>query len=1132
MNLPGGAGDGTEPGSRVDRTYDLHGRMGEGGMGQIFRAVHLLDGRPVALKLVRIENEREAATREYRFALAREFQTLASLHHPNIIRVQSYGFDENRGPYFTMELLEDALTIVAAGVGRLESEKLELVAQLLRALTYLHRRGVLHRDLKPPNVLVSRGEVKVLDFGLALARHETANFAGTIDYMAPELLSGARPSVASDLYSVGLILYQLLTERGPPHFDDGTIGPHTTQSWPMAIQSTHFFEGDHAAPTVPSSEMALAAGDVQELAIDIPGPLGDVVRTLLQRRPEQRYRDAETALRALAAAAATPIPVETIQTRESFLQATALVGRRSEVAHLTAALTLARNGQGSVHLVGGESGVGKSRLCAELRTIALVDDGWVATGQAVKDGAKPYDEWKPLLRALCLRVEPTEDEASILADLLPDLPRLLGRSVPAARVATSPEEAQARIVATVVAMVRRLSKPMLLIFEDLQWARSESLVLLVRITQQVDSLPVLILGSYRYDEAPDLPKQLPGARPLILQRLQQGEIGELVSAMLGETEKKQDLVEYLERHTEGNVFFLVEILRALAESSGDLKSITDRALAEDLLTSGIEQFIERRLERVSASSRPLLLFAATLGRTLDLGALAHAFPAASLTAALMECGNAAVLECVGSDWRFTHDKLREAILRRLDPKQRQTLHCRVAEAFEAAYSERESLATTLAHHYAQAGLPERALPYQLRAGDESVRLCLYDEARHQFAQAQLALEQLPNGQPQRRMRVDLLLRRMQSTLRTEQLDVQLERYQQGLELLDSLHGESGPSDEDRLRRARLDCYRGHAHYYAGQAAEAIRYYQAVLPVAREFGDQELLMLPACMIGAGLVAQGNMGKADEVLSQAVAPLQRWGNTYDWTRGRLLRGVALVSTGRYHAGQKLMLEVLADVERLDRPALIALVNVALGPVYRFAGDWPRMLAAGTTGVENARRAGEQMHLYMGWNSEAWALAHLGRHEEAAAPRARAGELVRKMSGKLPYADWFEAGNAEQDFLAGRFREALEIARALVDKDKTTGVVLSRGIAERVQACALARLGADLAEVEEHLRESLRVLEGGLNVLDCAHTERWWGTILRERGQLAEGGVHLRRARAMFQDSECDHAVAELDGLLAQA
>jgi tetratricopeptide (TPR) repeat protein len=1128
MNVPGGAGDQASPVSRIDRTYDLLGRLGEGGMGQIFRAVHLLDGRPVALKLVRVEDQREAVTRNYRFALAREFQTLASLHHPNIIRVQSYGFDELLGPYFTMELLEEALTIVAAGAGRNESEKVELVAQLLRALTYLHRRGVVHRDLKPPNVLVSRGEVKVLDFGLALARNEKANFAGTIDYMAPEILAGAQPSVASDLYAVGLILYQLLTDRGPPRFDDGTVGPLTT----MPMASTDLFEGDHMAPTLASGGMDLAVMEGSELEIDISGPLGDIVRVLLQRRPEQRYPDAETALRALAAAATTSIPVETSQTRESFLQATALVGRQSEVALLTAALTQARNGRGSVHLVGGESGVGKSRLCAELRTIALVDDGWVATGQAVRDGAKPYDEWVPLLRALCLRVEPSEDEASVLADLLLDLPRLLGRSVRAARIATSPEEAQARIVATVVAMVRRLSKPMLLIFEDLQWARSESLALLVRITQQVDSLPVLILGSYRYDEAPDLPKQVPGARPLILQRMQQGEIGELVSAMLGETEKKQDLIEYLERHTEGNVFFLIEILRALAESSGDLKSITDRALAEDLLTSGIEQFIERRLERVSASSRPLLLLAATLGRTLDLAALSHAFPAASLTPALMECGNAAVLECVGSDWRFTHDKLREALLRRLDVKQRQTLHRRVAEAFEAAYSERELLATTLAHHYAQAGMPERALPYHLRAGDESVRLCLYDEARHQFAQAQLALEQLPNGQPQRRMRVDLLLRRMQSTLRTEQFDVQLERYQQGLALLDSLHGESGPSDEDRLRRARLDCYRGHAHYYAGQAAEAIRYYQAVLPVAREFGDQELLMLPASMIGAGLVVQGNMGKADEVLSQAVAPLQRWGNTYDWTRGRLLRGVALVSTGRYHAGRELMLEVLADVERLDRPALIALVNVALGPVYRFAGDWPRMLAAGTTGVENARRAGEQMHLYMGWNSEAWALAHLGQHDEAAARRALAGELVRKMSGKLPYADWFEAGNAEQDLLAGRFPEALEIARALVDKGKATGLVLSRGIAERVQACALARLGTDLAEVEEHLHESLRVLEGGLNALDCAHTERWWGTILCERDRRVEGRVHLQRARKIFEDSECDHAVAELDGLLAQA
>src|SRR5262249_35712442 len=159
-------------------------------------------------------------------------------------------------------------------------------------------------------------------------------------------------------------------------------------------------------------------------------------------------------------------------------------------------------------------------------------------------------------------------------------------------------------------------------------------------------------------------------------------------------------------------------------------------------------------------------------------------------------------------------------------------------------------------------------------------------------------------------------------------------------------------------------------------------------------------------------------------------------------------------------------------------------------------------------------------------AWALAHLGRHAEAADCRSRADELARKLGGKLPYSDWFEAGNAEQDLLAGRYPEALAIATALVEKGKAMSLVLSRGIAERVHGFALARLGADLGEVEDHMRESLRVLEGGRNVLDCAHTERWWGTILRDRGQHERAGEHLAAAREVFERSGCEHALAEVD------
>lgn len=144
---------GIRPGCVIDRSYLIHELLGEGGMGAVYRATERLTGRQVALKLVSLRrllgSEATADTSlpyRRRLALAREFQTLASLHHPSVIAVQSYGFDPEAGPYFTMELLESPQTLIAAARDQPLAVQVQLLAQLLRALLYLHRRGLVHRE--------------------------------------------------------------------------------------------------------------------------------------------------------------------------------------------------------------------------------------------------------------------------------------------------------------------------------------------------------------------------------------------------------------------------------------------------------------------------------------------------------------------------------------------------------------------------------------------------------------------------------------------------------------------------------------------------------------------------------------------------------------------------------------------------------------------------------------------------------------------------------------------------------------------------------------------------------------------------------------------------------------------------
>jgi len=196
--------------TQIAPRYQLLNQLGAGGMGVVYRALDRLSGQVVALKQVTVDSDRllfashadqSQNSQDVRLSLAREFKTLASLRHPNIISVMDYGFDIQHQPFFTMTLLENTQTIFQAGQGQSSEVQNELLMQLLQALLYLHRRRILHRDLKPGNVVVVNGQVKVLDFGLAVARGEGGETAGTLAYMAPELLSGDAASECSDLYA-------------------------------------------------------------------------------------------------------------------------------------------------------------------------------------------------------------------------------------------------------------------------------------------------------------------------------------------------------------------------------------------------------------------------------------------------------------------------------------------------------------------------------------------------------------------------------------------------------------------------------------------------------------------------------------------------------------------------------------------------------------------------------------------------------------------------------------------------------------------------------------------------------------------------------------------------------------------
>jgi tetratricopeptide (TPR) repeat protein len=681
---------GPDPGRLLGGRYQLLNEIGRGGMGRVYRALDRLTGRVVTLKRVVAPLELyDRTSREGRVLLAREFRLLASLRHPNIISVLDYGFDEGGEPYYTMDLAESARTIVEAGALAPLAVQVDLLVQTLRALMYLHRHGIIHRDIKPGNILVVGDQVKLLDFGLALRRDATTElreFAGTPLYMTPEMLRGEPASERSDLYALGMVALEMLLGRYPLDLSDGRAlyGAILTEALPR--------QSDR-----------------------VDARLRPTVAWLLAKDPAKRPNDPVEVIAALARAVALPLAVETPATRESLLQAAPFVGRTSELRTLVGALHCAKEGRGGAWLVSGESGVGKSRLLEEIRTAALVDGVTVAVGQVRNEGGSLYHAWQDILRTLVLRIDVTDAEASVLKAVLPTLDAILGRPVPDAPP-LDPESAQSRLLFAVEAILERQPQPVLLTVEDLQWAGSGTLRLWRWLGRAAVDCRLMLVGTLRSDEAPHLIDDLSLANVLRLERLDQTESVQLAESMLGSGAGGSEVAAALAREAEGIPFFLVELIRTLAEQAGGLGAIQGDLLRHDISSDRMTRLMRRRVDRVPSHAIEVLQAAAVAGRSIDPRLMRALFPSLDVEEWAASCSAPAVLEFSNQEWRFAHDKLREQILLDLDSEQHRDWHRRVGEAIEATYPAHAGYLTALAHHWRDAGNREKEAWYAQRAG--------------------------------------------------------------------------------------------------------------------------------------------------------------------------------------------------------------------------------------------------------------------------------------------------------------------------------------------------------------------------------------------------------------------------------
>lgn len=504
--------------------------LGRGGAAVVYEVEHPSTGERIALKLL---THQMSAVR-----FEREYRTLASLNHPNIVAVHDFGFTDDRYPYLTMELLDGVPAQAHAkacgrpgGVTR-TAEVVRIGALVADALDYLHQHRIVHRDLKSSNVLIlADGSVKLLDLGTARLMGSSegitrqGEFIGTFTYASPEQLTGQTVDHRADIYSLGVLLYRLLTGRRPFEVDD-----------PQELARLHI-----EVPPPP----------LLEVAPSLPSTLAAYVLQLLAKLPDERPRSAKSVADTLRQSGLGSAPLALGPPWEGELP---LVGRQRERAAIDNLIAEAR--PGSMLILHGPPGSGRSRLVSEAMRVAT-ERGVYAYGAAFP-GSSGLGALTRIALAIVrdLRKDgPTDPSYGILKDAPP----------------APPASTRLVLFLELVSLIRQRSapdgRPILLVVENLDQARPLGLQALAALRQRAAEagLPLIVLATAESVEAalPDgLRRAFPEAVPLSLSPLGVLESGQLVSAMLGTEAPVATLAQRLQDATRGLPGYLDMLVRA------------------------------------------------------------------------------------------------------------------------------------------------------------------------------------------------------------------------------------------------------------------------------------------------------------------------------------------------------------------------------------------------------------------------------------------------------------------------------------------------------------------------------------------------------------------------------------------